>query len=313
MAQHGTGTVAVPRRAWRAALAAALCSATLVAHAAALQFCSQEPSLTPAQQDRLLRFGAVVKEVLEAAGQPAALIARSGTNLDRFGVRYSHAGITLQHSPNTPWSVRQLYYACDERKPRLFDQGMSGFVLGGSDPALGYVSLLLLPPAHTAALEQAALDNRQVLQLLGATYSANAYPFSPLYQNCNQWVAELLATLWSTASPAGEVEPVRERAQRWLQQTGFEPTVFATRNPFLMLATGFAPLLHSNDHPPEDVKAMRYRVATPQAIEHWVQQQIPGARRIELCHNTTHVVVRRGPGLLPEGCRPETGDTVVLL
>jgi len=60
------------------------------------------------------------------------------------------------------------------------------------------------------------------------------------------------------------------RAQRWLLQTGFEPTVFATRNPFLMLATGFVPWLHSDDHPPEDVQAMRYRVATPQAIERWV-------------------------------------------
>lgn len=284
------------------------------AQAGALQFCTQDPTLTPAQQDRLLRFGAVVKEVLEAAGQPAALIARSGTNLDRFGVRYSHAGITLQHSPNTPWSVRQLYYACDERKPRLFDQGMAGFVLGGSNPALGYVSLLLLPPAQATALAQAARDNQQALQLLGATYSANAYPFSPLYQNCNQWVAELLATLWSTASPASDdAEPVRVRAQRWLLQTGFEPTVFATRNPFLMLATGFVPWLHSDDHPPEDVQAMRYRVATPQAIERWVTAQVPGVQRIELCHTTTQVVVRRGPGLLPEGCTAEPGDTVLPL
>ncbi len=284
------------------------------AQAAALQFCSREPALTPAQQDRLLRFGAVVKDVLEAAGQPAALIARSGTNLDQFGVRYSHAGITLQHSPNTPWSVRQLYYACDERKPRLFDQGMAGFVLGGSDPSLGYVSLLLLPPAQALALAQAAGDNPQALQLLGATYSANAYPFSPLYQNCNQWVAELLATLWSTDAPATDgTEPVRVRAQRWLQQTGFEPTAFTTRNPFLMLATGFMPWLHSDDHPPEDVQAMRYRVATPQAIERWVTTQVPGVQRIELCHTTTQVVVRRGPGLLPDDCTAEPGDTVLPL
>ena len=46
------------------------------------------------------------------------------------------------------------------------------------------------------------------LALLGREYSANAYPFSPRYQNCNQWVAELLATAWRPAGAAGWRPPV---------------------------------------------------------------------------------------------------------
>ena len=65
-----------------------------------------------------------------------------------------------------------------------------------NDPAVGYVSVVLLPAAAAAALERAVLDNGRPCRLLGATYSANAYPFSARYQNCNQWVMEMLAAAW---------------------------------------------------------------------------------------------------------------------
>src|SRR5689334_14990247 len=92
--------------------------------------------------------------------------------------------------PGGPWSVRQLYYACDESRPRIFDQGMSGFALGAEAPVSGHVSLVLLPEAESATLAAAALDNRLALSLLAGRYSANAYAYSTRYQNCNQWVAE---------------------------------------------------------------------------------------------------------------------------
>ena len=95
------------------------CSASL---AGTLQFCDPPAKLSADQQDRLFRFAGIVKAALEASGQSLALVARSGLDLGRFGVRYSHAGLSIKGSTNAPWSVRQLYYACDERKPRIFDQ-----------------------------------------------------------------------------------------------------------------------------------------------------------------------------------------------
>ncbi|HMZ02810.1 MAG TPA: DUF2145 domain-containing protein, partial [Burkholderiaceae bacterium] len=112
------------------------------------------------------RFTALLKATLERSGRRVALIARSGTDLRLFDLTYSHAGVALQASANGPWSVRQLYFACEERRPRLFDQGLAGFVFGTDNPRSGFVSILLLPEAAGAALERAALDSRRALALL---------------------------------------------------------------------------------------------------------------------------------------------------
>jgi hypothetical protein len=299
-----------PRRAAAAALLAGACAA---AHAGVLRYCDAAAELTAAQQDTLFRFGAVVRDTLERSGHDIALVARSGLDLGRFGVRYSHAGLSLRASPNAPWSVRQLYYDCDERRPRLFDQGIAGFVLGTVDPSAGYVSAVLLPPAAAVPLERAAQDKRQALSLLGSTYSANAYPFAQRYQNCNQWVAELMAVAWGGLPEAGEGPERRAQAQRWLQAQGFTPTRFDVGNPILVWLGVALPWLHGDDHPPEDLRRQRFHVSMPGSIEAFVQARVPGARRLEFCHDGRRVVVRKGWEPIADGCRPGPEDTVVAL
>lgn len=290
------------------ALAAAAATALLMgpAQAGSLAFCDRGTPLTAAQQDKLLRFGALVKAELEASGSPVALVARSGLELERFGQRYSHAGISLQAAADSPWAVRQLYFACEDRQPRLFDQGMAAFVMGTREPSLGYVTLLTLPPAAAAALERTALDKRQALQLLGTRYSANAYPFSTAYQNCNQWVVELLA-----AAAGGAAR--REEAQAWLQEQGYAPTLFSVGSTLLWWAGRFVPWLHDDDHPEADLAAQRYRVSMPASIEAFVQQTLAGAQRIELCHSGPRAVLHRGWTPIADGCVPGEGDLVVSL
>jgi hypothetical protein len=299
--------------------AAALSLALLCAGpcgAAALRYCDPPATLSAAQKDQLLRFGALVKAELEQSGQGLALISRSGLDLSRFGQRYSHTGFSLKDSENAPWSVRQLYYACDERKPRLFDQGMAGFVLGADDPAASHVSLVFLPEDRAAGLARAVLDNRLALQLLGRTYSANAYPFEVRYQNCNQWVMELLAAAWGAvdvAADAATPEDARLRAQAWLKAQAYTPTRFEVASRALMFAGAFVPWLHSDDHPPADIENMVYRVSMPASIEAFVQAQVPGATRVELCRTARQMVVHRGWEPIAEGCRPGADDTVVPL
>ncbi len=295
-------------KAW--VLGLALWLATSAGWAGSLAFCQGEAELPAAAQDRLIQVAALVKTELERSGRPAALVARSGLALQRFDQRYSHAGISLKASANTPWSVRQLYYACDEQRPRIFDQGMSGFVLGVHDPAEGYVSIILLPDDAARALEQAALDNRQALQLLGASYSANAYAFGQQYQNCNQWLTELMAVAWG-ALPAND--NTRGAAQGWLQDQGYQPTVFQLGWRPLMWLAAVLPWLHSGDHPAEDLNASRFRVSMPQSIAAFVQQRFPEAHHVELCYTERHVVVRRGWEPIAAGCQPAEGDAVSLL
>jgi hypothetical protein len=280
------------------------------AQAGALRLCADHEALSPAEKDRLFRFGAIVKAELEQSGERIALIARSGLNLARFGTRYSHAGLTLKASTNTPWSVRQLYYACDEERPRIYDEGMSGFVLGTDEPAVGYISLVFLPPLAAATLEAAALDNRQALQVLNARYSANAYPYSLRYQNCNQWVMEVLALAWA---PLPATPTARQDAQQWLQARGYTPSVMDVGSRLLMALGNTMPWLHSDDHPDEDLAQALYRVSMPASIEAFVRQEVPAARRVEICHNQRQVVIHRGWDAVAEGCQPGPDDTVIAL
>ncbi len=290
----------------RAAIAAAVAFAVIgacaapTAHAESLRYCDDPPRLSAAEQGRLLSLAFVVRSVLSEAGDGAALVSRSGLALERLGQRYSHAGVALPEGTGS-WSVRQLYYACDERLPRLYDQGLAGFVMGLADPARGRVSVLLLPAGAAQPLATAARDARGALQLLGARYSANAYPWATRYQNCNQWVAELLAAAWGEARIDGRAD-----AQAWLARQGFEGTLFEVGA--LMALTPFVPWVQRDDHPEEDLAAARFRVAMPASIEAFVLRQWPQARRVEVCLEGERLVVRRGEAPLDGACTPGPGD-----
>ena len=261
-------------------------------------------------QDRLIQVAAIVKAELEASGHQAAIVARSGLALQRLGQRYSHAGVSLRANPNAPWSVRQLYFACDEQRPRIFDQGLPGFVLGVHDADVGFVSVLLLPPDAETPLVNAALNDAVALQLLGGHYSANAHALSLRYQNCNQWLAELLAVAWG-GLPGGT--DARAQAQTWLAQQGYQATVLNVGwGPLLWLAS-LSPWLHLDDHPRTDLEQTRLRVSMPEGLERFARQQHPGTERVEFCHTLQHVVVRRGGMPLPDDCQPAEGDRVVPL
>lgn len=302
------------RRRWRArlaALAVALAAAAPgMSHAGLGRYCDAPADPGAAAQDRLLQLAGVIKAALDGSGQRVAIVARSGLDLGRFDQRYSHAGVSLLGNPQSPWAVRQLYYACDEKLPRLFDQGMAGFVMGLHSAGQGFVSVLMLPPQPASALERAVLDDRRALALLGTVYSANAHAFSLRYQNCNQWLAEMLGSAWAAPGTPPEPDQMRAAAQAWLLQSGYEPTVFDVGWRPLMWLVPLSPWLHVDDHPAEDLEQQRFRVSMPAAIDAFVRQREPLAERIEFCLAGERIVVRRGWLPLAEGCVPEPGDVV---
>ena len=275
-----------------------------------LSFCQSPTESNAAVQDRMMQVAAIVKGELERSGRTLALVSRSGLALQRLGQRYSHTGVSLKASANAAWSVRQLYYACDEQRPRIFDQGMTGFVLGSHDPAQGFLSIVFLPDTAALMLERTALDDQQALQLLGGSYSANAYAFGLRYQNCNQWLAELLARSWTNRSTDGNV---RAQAQQWLQAQGYEPSLVQVHwQPLVWLAANL-PWLHTDDHPSEDLAKAQFRVSLPESIESFVHSLHPDAQRIELCYNEFHVVIRRSWLRIEADCHPGEGDEVTAL
>jgi hypothetical protein len=276
---------------------------------ASSSFCDRAQTLSAGQQDKLLRFAAIVREELGPADGDAALVSRSGLDLSRFHIRYSHAAVAWR-DPDGAWSARQLYYACDERRPRIFDQGLAGFTMGIDDPSLGYVAIVRLPADAAVALRRAALDKPRALHLLAADYSANAYPFSLRYQNCNQWVMELLAMAWGDLADGDEL---RARAQDWLRGADYAPAPVAVGSRLLMLAAAFTPFLHLDDHPAADRDAMLLQVSLPSTVEEFVHARLPASERVELCHDGRQVVVHRGWTPIADGCKPADGDRVIPL
>jgi hypothetical protein len=285
----------------RAVVAGALLCAGLVgalpdARAGSLRLCDPARHWSADHQDRLLRVAAVLKEELERSGRRVALVSRSGLDLERFGQVYSHAGFSLKDHPDGAWTVRQLYYACEEQAPRLFDQGLAGFVFGTDDPRRGHLSMVTLAagedPAADAGIVRWVLDNRRALGLLGAAY---------------QWVIEMLAAAWG----GGRAGPdLRRQAQQWLRSQGFAPTLITLGTPWWRLAAVFVPWVHQDDHPPEDLQQDRVQLTMPPSIEAFVRRQWPGAERVELCHDEQRLVLRRGWQALGADCRPAAGDDV---
>ncbi len=295
------------------AAAALLLAASAAAQAGLPAFCQQTIDIGAAEQDRVLRFAGAVKAELERAETGVALIARAGLDLSRFGQLYSHAGIALRDNPGGAWAVRQLYYACDESRPRLFDQGVAGFALGAEAPARGHISLVFPSIEDSAALEAAALDKRLALSLLGGEYSANAYAYGTRYQNCNGWVAELLASAWGRLDQGGSAGQAREDAQAWLRTQGYTAGPVRIPSHWMMFAGQFVPLVHMNDHPTDDLHALALHVSVPASIEAFVHRRAPSARRVELCHTQERIVVRRGWEPLGAACEPGPDDEVIPL
>lgn len=292
------------------AAAPAAAAAAAGSGGASSRYCDAESRLTVEHKDRLLRLAGLIRAELDRSGAPVAIISRTGLDLARWDIRHSHAGIGVSRGGATPWQVRQLYYACDEGQPRIFDQGLPAFLFGADQPTLGHVSVVLLPEAAAEPVRSAALDNRLALALLAGRYSANAYAFSTRYQNCNQWLAELLAAAWAGIEPGPQA---RALAQRWLAGQRYEPTRVEVGWRVLMWAgAAFVPWIHNDDHPQEDLEAARYRTSLPAAIEGLAHAQTPGAERIQFCYTEQHVLVRRGWGVQQSAaCEREEGDEVV--
>ena len=278
--------------------------------AISFEVCDRPKEPAADQRDVMLRFGSLVRDELAASGQDVVLVARSGLDLHRLDVRYSHEAVALKDNDGRPWSVRELYYSCEDHRPRVFDEGLTGFLLGTDDPDTSYVSLVFLPRGQALQLRATAVDKHHALGVLGASYSANAYPFSTRHQNCNQWVMELLADAWGARdAPSGTDADARAKAQAWMRAQGYLPTVFTvSAHPMTWLAD-LVPWLANDDHPPGELAHGRYDVSMPASIETFVQARVPGATRVELCHAGRHVVVHRGWDDIAEGCVAGARDT----
>jgi len=255
------------------------------------------PAIQPAAElDAHLQLTALIQDEWRRRGAPVALISRSGLDLRPIGHRYSHAGFMTGAS-----SVRQLYFDCAAARPRIFDEGLAGFVLGVASQDTSRFSVVWWPAQPAAVLAQGVTDDVLAMAILSPAYQAHAHAWSLQSQNCNQWVVEMLA-----ASFGGGTR--REAAQRWLRERGYEGS--AVQLPWVgwLLAAAVIPHLGLQHHPEDNLQALRLEVSLPASVEAWVRRQWPLADRVEWCRRGNEVVVRRGWQPLDDPCTPQSGD-----
>jgi hypothetical protein len=170
------------------------------------------------------------------------------------------------------------------------------------------VSLVFLDE-DGALLERAAEDKHLALALLAGQYSANAYAFGTRYQNCNQWVAEMLASAWGRARRPG---CSRARGANLAARTRLCGRPVKVPSHWMMFAGQFVPLLHVNDHPVDDIHALALRSACRPRSR---TSCAAGRRRRSASSCATTGAHRRAPrlGSAGTGLHAGPGDEVIPL
>jgi hypothetical protein len=156
-------------------------------------------------------------------------------------------------------------------------------------------------------LAAAALDTPAAQTLLAGDYLANAHPRDLLRQNCNQWLAELLAQAWSPGVLG------RAQAQAQLLRWDYAPSPVRYGSVFWRWASAFVPWVGFAGHPPEDAERHELVTSLPPDLEALAQRLWPGAWRLELCYTPTHAVLRRGGPALSDDCQAAEGDRLIAL
>lgn len=287
--------------------------------------CPTPPPAAASEVDLHLQVAALIQEEWRARGAAAAVIARSGLNLKTIGHRYSHAGFLTGEG-----AVRQLYFDCDTAQPRVFDEGLAGFVRGVARDALPRFSVLWWPPEQAPLLALSVADDARATALVSPNYQAQAHVWSLHTQNCNQWLVELMALAFGAGAdlqtnpqtlpqpnPGADQEADRMAhrvaAQRWLREHGYTGSVVQLPWVGWLMAAALLPHMGLQHHPAQDLQALRFEVSLPASVERFVQRQWPQAQRVEWCLRGAEVVVRRGWGPLDEHCTPQPGDERRLL
>ena len=79
------------------------------------------PSLNAVQKASELAIN--LKEALDNSEGKLAIIARSGSDLSKYNLSYSHAAIVWKPGNDSQWTITHLLHNCGDPNSNLFDQG----------------------------------------------------------------------------------------------------------------------------------------------------------------------------------------------
>lgn len=259
-----------PARALAALSVAALVVLAPPARAGAA--CREEP-LRATEVVQSMELARKTVAALDASGAEVALLARSGQDLNRYGLRWSHMGIAVRDHPAGRWTVVHELNACGTASSDLYDEGVGNFFLTDLHR---YDAAILVPGAQLQASLKRVLATRTPRRLHEPRYNMLSYVFSTRYQNSNQWLLEVLA---AGMAPPGQVE-TRAEAQAWLKQQPYRPGTVEVPAAVRLGARMTRANVAFDDHPFDRRMAGHIDTVTADALLRFVQERDPEAHGV---------------------------------
>lgn len=238
-----------------------------------------ERTISPQALYDASRLALQLRNVLDASGAQLALVGRIGSDVSKYGIKYTHIGFVLRDHPKGRWLFVHLLNRCGTDSSGIYDEGLVNFF---TDDIYKPEAVVVIPsPQLQQRLKQVVLSSLAD-RLHQPQYSALAYPFADSYQNSNQWVLEMIA-----AAQAGEgMVGNRQQAQAYLTSRGYEPGHIPIAATERVGATLFRANVHFLDHPLTERLQGQYQVVTVESVIHYLEKTDKGVtvKEIELKH-----------------------------
>ena len=242
----------------------ALAAALLATQAQAGRNCEQRlPEAGNVQ--RSLDLALRTARALDDSGARVVILARTGQDLSKYQLRWSHLGFAYQEPGTRGWKVVHKLNACGSARADLYRQGLGEFFM---DDLHDYQAAWVVPnPDIQARLLPLLRDNTRIDDLHQPAYNMVAYPWAQRYQQSNQWALETLAMALEPGATT------RERAQAWLQFRGYQPTVLRIDALKRLGARMGSSHIAFDDHPNSKRFADRIETVTVDSVFDWLQRE----------------------------------------
>jgi hypothetical protein len=206
-----------------------------------------------------------MRQALEASGEQVVVLARSGQDLSKYQLRYSHLGYAYRQpdaQAGHVWRIVHKLNFCGTADADIYRQGLGEFFL---DDPWRYEAAWVAPSADLQArLLPLLQDDAAMLRLHTLAYNMLSYPWSTRYQQSNQWVIETMAM--AADSRVGS----RPQAQAWLQRADYRPTTLKLGAFTRLGARITAANVAFDDHPNDKRFSDRIETVTADSVFDWM-------------------------------------------
>ena len=233
--------------------------------------CEQKPASDKAVI-RGLNMALKTQSALDASGAQVVVLARSGQDLTKYNLRYSHIGIAYKLPEG--WRVLHKLNGCGTNTSNVYVQGLGEFFL---DDPWRYDAAWVVPAIAVQQRLKALLnDENQTTVMHEPAYNLVSYAWGTKYQQSNQWAIETFAMAMEPTLSS------RTQAQSWLQSQQYQPTAL-TIGPLSRLG-GLATSVNIafDDHPNFKRFSDRIETVTADSVFEWMERTGLGGAPVQL-------------------------------